>query len=164
MARHPWAVVALAAALVAALPSGARADVNLTGFLGVTTVPEVRPSGGLAAGVGLVVVGFEAEYAAIAGDATEERPSLQTGMLNVLVQTPPSIGRVQLYATVGGGAYREKLRDDTHTSVGVNLGAGLRIKIKGPLRARIDYRVFRLYGSAAEPNVQRLYLGLGLAF
>lgn len=164
MARHPWAVVAIAAALVAGLPSGARADVNLTGFLGVTTVPDVRPSGGLAAGVGLVVVGFEAEYAAIAGDAAEGIPSLQTGMLNFLVQTPPSIGRVQLYATVGGGVYRETLDEDTQTSVGVNLGAGVRIKITGPLRARFDYRVFRLYGSAAEPNIQRLYLGMGLTF
>ena len=164
MPRHPWAVVALAVALVAGRPAEARADFNLTGFVGVTTRPDVRPSGGLAVGFGLIVVGVEFEYATIGEDATEQTPSLRTGMVNVLVQTPASLGRVQLYGTVGGGAYHEALDDDTHTNVGVNVGGGVRIKIAGPLRARVDYRLFRLSGSAKVPNVQRLYLGLGLSF
>src|SRR5690606_40368368 len=85
------------------------------------------------------------------------RPSLTTGMGNILVQTPFS--GVQLYGTAGGGVYRERLGDVQETNLGLNFGGGVKFAILGPLRARLDYRVFNLRGEALHPTVQRFYAG-----
>lgn len=164
MPRCPWAVVALATALVAGAATDARADFNLTGFVGASTTPAVRPVKGVAAGVGLLVVGFEFEYVMISEDVTAEMPSLKTGMVNVLAQTPIPLGRVQVYGTIGGGVYHEVLGDRGQVNVGINYGGGVRLTIAGPLRAHFDYRLFQLYGSAHVPNPQRFYAGLSLSF
>jgi hypothetical protein len=86
-------------------------------------------------------------------------------MGNVLLQTPFPVAGVQFYVTTGGGGYREKL-STTHqeTHFGVNTGGGAKITLLGPIRARLDYRVFKFRGKPLHSTVHRIYAGLNLAF
>ena len=70
---------------------------------------------------------------------------------------------IQLYGTVGGGLYRERLGDTQETHFSTNVGGGAKIALAGPLKVRIDYRLFKLRG-ARESHAQRIYGGLALAF
>ena len=57
---------------------------------------------------------------------------------------------MQFYGTAGGGVYRETLtRRLRRRNVGINVGGGVKISLVGPLRLRLDYRVFTLQGDAA---------------
>lgn len=152
----------LALALLAATPSAARADA--TAFLGRNAADDNRAlTRGFAFGVSLLVVGFEFEYANSSEDQAEQRPSLRTTSGNVFVQTFGLPG-FQLYATTGTGVYRERLGNDQETAALLNNGGGIKINIAGPIRARIDYRVFSLKGRPRHSTVQRIYGGLNLAF
>lgn len=151
----------LCAGLVA-LPATAWAD--LTAFLGVNPTPASRPVRGFAAGVGLLIIGFEFEYARTSDDESELAPGLQTYMGNALLQTPFPIAGLQFYATAGGGVYRESLFDVTETNVGGNVGGGVKMTLAGPLRLRLDYRIFTLRGSPRHARPQRFYAGLNLRF
>jgi hypothetical protein len=151
-----------AALLVMIAPSVALADATV--FLGVTTSPETRPVKGFAIGAGLLIVGFEFEYAHSSEDEDKAAPSLWTGMGNVLLQTPIPVGGFQLYLTTGGGVYRERLASRQETSFGVNSGGGAKVSLIGPIRARLDYRVFKLQGDPLHSVVHRVYGGLNLAF
>jgi hypothetical protein len=153
---------ALAAAVVLAVPSTAAAD--LTAFLGVNATPSNRTVKGFAGGAGLLIVGFEFEYASTKEDLVEAAPSLNTFMFNGLAQTPVPIGGMQFYATAGGGIYRETLADVSETHVGVNVGGGVKMSLAGPLRLRFDYRVFTLKGSPRHTTPQRFYAGINLKF
>jgi hypothetical protein len=113
-------------------------------------------------GINLLIIGFEFEYANTTEDLDEAAPGLRTGMINGLVQTPTS--GTQFYLTAGGGFFRERLGDDAETGVGTNIGGGAKIGLAGPLRLRLDYRVFNLRGSPVVKNPQRFYAGLNLAF
>lgn len=148
---------ALAAIFLVAAP--ARADI--TAFWGFSPTPETRSARGFSAGVNLVVFGFEFEMSNTAEDLVKGAPSLTTGMLNGLVQTPT---RVQLYLTAGGGFFRERLAGEGETLVGTNIGGGVKMPLVGPLRLRLDYRVFNLRGSPLYPNPQRFYAGVNLGF
>lgn len=160
-ARTPR-VGAIAAALLLVTSAPALADATL--FIGSTTTPANRPTKGVALGVGLLLVGFEFEFAE-ANEAVEEAaPSLRTGMGNMLLQTPFPIAGMQFYVTTGGGLYRERLGVRQETHVGVNTGGGAKITLLGPIRARLDYRVFRLRGKPLHRTVHRIYAGLNLAF
>jgi hypothetical protein len=145
---------------VLALPVPAFADATV--FLGFLNKPDNHATRGFSAGIGLLVVGFEFEYANATEDAVKGLPALQTGMGNMLVQTPFS--RLQFYGTAGGGVYRERLGSQQETNVGVNFGGGVKFGLLGPLRARVDYRVFNLRGTPMHPTVQRFYAGLNLKF
>ncbi|MBI4885885.1 MAG: hypothetical protein HY824_02220 [Acidobacteria bacterium] len=144
------------------LASPALADATL--FVGSTTTPANRPVKGLALGVGLLVVGFEFEFAETAESPDDAAPSLRTGMGNVLLQTPFAVAGIQLYLTTGTGLYRERLDAHQVTHFGFNTGGGAKISLVGPLRARVDYRVFNLRGQPLYPKLHRLYAGLNLAF
>ncbi len=150
--------------LVGILIAATSASADATAFFGVASQPVNRPSNGLAIGVGLLLVGFEFEYASSAEDLTEAAPALTTGMGNVLLQTPFPLAGLQFYATAGAGGYRERLAGRQETSVGVNTGGGVKIAVAGPVRVRLDYRVFRLRGDALHPTVQRVYAGVNIAF
>lgn len=153
----------LAAALATLHPAPARADATL--FLGAGTSPDTRPVVGGAIGAGLLVVGFELEYAATREDLAAAAPSLHTVMGNLLVQTPVPVGGVLFYGTVGGGVYRERLGEAAReTHVGTNLGGGVKIGLAGPLRLRVDYRVFVLRGRPLHDTPTRFYAGLNVAF
>ena len=150
-------LTALAFVLICASP--ARADI--TAFLGLSPTPENHAVRGFSAGVSLIVLGFEFEYAQLSEDQTEALPGLKTYSGNVLVQTPTS---TQLYATIGAGGYRENLGPLQETHVGVNIGGGVKIPLLGPIRVRVDYRVFQLRGTPIHSTYQRFYVGGNLAF
>ncbi len=158
--RRPLAVALLASSLVTILPATAAADV--TAFLGAATTPTTRSGKGIAIGIGLIVVGFEFEYAKITEDQTTAAPALTTGMGNLVLMTPTH--KLQFYATTGGGIYRERLADYTNTHVATNLGGGAKVALFGPVRLRVDYRVFRLNGTPLYKHVKRMYAGLSLSF
>ena len=155
----PLVVCVLAAVLT---PSPAFADI--TAFLGVNPTPANRPLKGFAVGVGLVIVGFEFEYADSSEEVEELAPRLRTFMGNGLVQTPIPIAGMQFYATAGGGMYRESLAELSETHVGINVGGGVKMSLLGPLRLRLDYRVFTLRGEPRHSKPQRFYAGLNVKF
>jgi hypothetical protein len=157
VARFLTPGVALAFLLLSAAP--ARADI--TAFLGLSPTPDNHAVRGFSAGVSLIVVGFEFEYAQLSEDDDEQLPGLKTYSGNVLVQTPT---RTQLYATIGAGGYRENLGPLQETHVGVNIGGGVKIPLLGPIRVRADYRIFQLRGSPLHTTYQRFYVGGNLAF
>lgn len=157
--RPVWAVPAAALALLLCSATPARADI--TAFLGLSPTPDNHFIRGFAAGVSLLVVGFEFEYANLSEDELEQLPGLRTYSGNVMVQTPTS---TQLYATVGAGVYQESLGPIDETHVGVNLGGGVKIPLLGPIRVRADYRIFQLRGSPLHSTYQRFYVGGNLAF
>jgi hypothetical protein len=155
------ALAALACVLVSFTPSPASADATL--FLGKTTSPTHRTVRGFAVGMSLLVVGFEVEYANTAEDLLISAPSLRTTSGNVYAQTLPLSG-FQLYLTTGAGIYRERLGADQETAFAMNNGGGVKISLAGPLRVRVDYRLFNLKGNPQHSKVQRVYAGLNLAF
>jgi hypothetical protein len=161
MRRLPLAVL-LALAVPLLVPSPASAD--FTAFLGANGTPSTRTVRGLSGGVGLVIVGFEFEYAHASEDLEEAAPGLRTYMFNGLLQTPFPIAGMQFYGTAGGGVYHETLADNGRTNVGINVGGGVKISLAGPLRLRLDYRVMSLQGNARAPHPKRFYAGLNLKF
>jgi hypothetical protein len=146
------------------LSTASNAWADITAFLGTATDPSNRTTRGFAIGAGLLIVGFEFEYGDTVEDQVDLAPSLRTGMGNVLIQTPFAIAGFQPYFTTGAGVYRESLGNLSETNLGFNNGGGVKISLIGPVRARIDYRVFSLRGSPIEDTVQRLYVGLNLKF
>ena len=159
MRRLPG-LVALVLLFVSVKPAAA----DITGFLGTDTTPSNRSVKGLAVGAGLLIVGFEFEYSATSDDILEGAPSLKTGMANLLLQTPVSVMRMQPYFTFGGGIYRERLQAFEETGVAANTGGGVKVTLAGPLRLRLDYRVFKLGSDALYSPSHRLYAGLNLKF
>jgi hypothetical protein len=144
--------------LVSAMP--ARADV--TAFWGVAPTPAARSTKGFAFGINLLVVGFELEYANTTEDPLNAAPGLKTGMVNGLLQTPTS--KTQIYLTAGGGFFRERLGTQAETNIGTNIGGGVKVGLLGPLRLRLDYRVYNLRGSPITAHPQRFYAGANLSF
>jgi hypothetical protein len=137
---------------------------DVTAFLGATTTPTNRATTGAAVGTGLLAFGFEFEYSSAAEDAATGAPALKMGNANGLLQTPVPIHGIQPYITAGGGLYRERLGTSARFGLGQNVGGGLKMELAGPLRLRVDYRVFRLGDSAAFSPVHRIYAGLNLKF
>ena len=153
---------AAAAALLLVTSTPAFADATV--FLGSTMTPANRPAKGIAIGVGLLIVGFEFEFSSTDETLDEAAPSLRTGMGNVLLQTPFPVAGMQFYVTTGAGLYRERLGTRQETQAGFNTGGGAKITLLGPIRARVDYRVFQLRGEPLHDVVHRVYAGLNLAF
>ena len=157
-------VTILALALFALAPSRAFADATL--FVGANTTPANRMVKGFAVGAGLLILGFEIEYANTPDDVNAAAPALTTGMGNLLLQTPFEILGAQLYVTAGAGLFREKLEAINHqeTNVAMSTGGGVKIGLIGPVRLRVDYRVFKLSGGALNSPAHRIYAGLNLKF
>jgi opacity protein-like surface antigen len=147
--------------------ASAPASADVTGFIGVNPTPVNRAVKGFSIGAGLVIVGFEAEYSDTSEDTVLAGPGLRTFMFNGLLQTPVPIAGFQFYGTLGGGVYRESLSTDPKndlTNFGTNIGGGAKISLAGPLRLRVDYRVFTLHGTPRHTPVQRFYVGINLKF
>jgi hypothetical protein len=144
--------------LIATVP--ARADATF--FLGSTTTPSSRLARGFTLGASFVIVGFEFEYAHTSEDLLEAAPSLTTGMGNAYLQTP--FGRIQFYGLLGAGIYREGFDAVHETSTATAVGGGAKITLAGPLRVRLDYRLFNLRGQPRHDQVHRVYAGLNLMF
>lgn len=146
--------------LAAAQPASA----DVTAFIGANSTPTNRAVKGLAVGTGLLIVGFEFEYASTNEDLDKGSPALRTFMFNGLVQTPVPIGGMQFYGTAGGGIFRETLDQHSETNLGINVGGGVKMSLVGPLRLRLDYRVHTLRGSPLYSNPKRFYAGINLKF
>jgi opacity protein-like surface antigen len=146
--------------LACSLP--ARADVTV--FTGSATSSSNRLTTGTAVGITLLAVGFEFEYATIKADTLQGAPNVRTGMANAFLQPPMAILGIHPYATTGVGFYRERSTTASQTGFGLNYGAGVKIALIGPLRARLDYRVFKLRGTPQRSVIHRLYVGANLAF
>jgi hypothetical protein len=153
---------AMVAVLLAIAVEPARADA--TAFIGANTTPSNRPVKGFAVGMGLIIVAFEFEYAKTSDDVAATAPSLRTFMGNVLLQSPLPIFGLQPYVTTGGGIYRETLGAHQDTGAGTNVGGGVKVSLAGPLRLRVDYRVFKLGSGALNSPAHRIYAGLNLKF
>ena len=138
----------------------ARADI--TAFIGANTTPANRQVRGGAVGIGLLVIGFEAEYAFTPDDPRASAPSLKTGIGNVLLQSPVPFFGIQPYFTTGGGFYQEKLGLHSDTGFALNTGGGVKVTLVGPLRLRVDYRIFKLGSGALHSPAHRIYAGLNL--
>ena len=159
------------AAVLALLLVPARAFADATLFVGANTSPANRTAKGVAIGMGLLVVGFEFEYSDTTDDQATRAPSLKTGMGNLLLQSPIALAGIQPYFTVGGGVYHEDftLTGGTsslvdNTGFGMNTGGGVKINLLGPIRLRVDYRVFSLKNNANTSPVHRVYAGINLKF
>ena len=153
-------VTAVLATLILALcPTPAAADATF--FFGYAPKPSGRPVRGFALGATMAVVGFEFEYSNTDETEIPTAPGLKTYMFNILLASPTS---VQVYATAGGGLYTERVLDQSNTAFGTNFGGGVKFKLAGPLRLRIDYRIFALSGEAVEKSSQRFYAGANVAF
>ena len=159
--RAVW-LTSVSFALLLAVAPPVRADATV--FIGATTTPENRALRGLAVGAGLLIVSFEFEYASSSEDVKATAPSLKTGSGNLLLQTPGMIHGFQPYLAVGGGLYRERLGTHVDTSVTTNVGGGIKVGLAGPLRLRVDYRVFTLGSGALYSPAHRVYAGLNLKF
>ena len=158
----PKLFMSLALLMTLLTPSLAWADV--TAFIGFNPTPTTRPVRGFAGGIGLVIVAFEFEYANTSEDLQELAPGLKTYMVNGLLQTPIPIAGMQFYATAGGGVFTESFDELSETNFGINVGGGVKANLIGPLRLRLDYRIFTLQGSPRHERPQRFYAGLNLKF
>lgn len=147
---------------LAAVATPAYADVTV--FTGSVTSPSNRQTTGVAAGVTLIVVGFEFEYATVNQDLAAGAPGLRTGMANAFLQPPMNIMGIRPYVTSGVGLYQERAGAQTTTHVAFNSGGGAKVSLIGPLRARVDYRVFKLRGTPQTSLVHRIYIGANLSF
>jgi hypothetical protein len=156
------ALFTMSLVFVATAASPARADATV--FVGANTTPSNRAVKGFSAGMGLIVVAFEFEYANTTDDLTAAAPSLKTFMGDVLLQMPVPIFGFQPYFTTGAGIYRETLAPHEETGGATNVGGGVKMSLAGPLRLRVDYRVFKLGSGALYSPAHRIYAGLNLKF
>jgi|SRR5262249_1604447 len=160
MKRFPTVGLAILLLALAAAPASA----DVTAFLGANTTPANRQVRGGAIGFGLLVVGLELEYAFTPDDPAANAPSLKTGTGNLMLQPPFMIFGFQPYFTTGGGFYSEQLGSHSDVGFGVDTGGGVKVSLAGPLRLRVDYRLFRLGSGALNPTTHRIYAGLNLKF
>jgi hypothetical protein len=158
----PIRTFAAAGALLVLAATPARADI--TAFIGANTTPANRQVRGGALGFGLLVVGFELEYAFTPDEPAAGAPSLKTGIGNLVLQTPVAIFGFQPYFTTGGGFYQEELGTRSDSGFAVNTGGGVKVSLAGPIRLRADYRVFKLGSGALNSPAHRIYAGLNLKF
>jgi hypothetical protein len=140
----------------------ARADI--TAFIGANTTPANRQVRGGALGFGVLIIGFEGEYAFTPDDPRASAPSLKTGIANVVLQSPVPFFGIQPYFTTGGGFYQEELGLHSDTGFAVNTGGGVKVTLAGPIRLRVDYRIFKLGSGALYSPAHRIYAGLNLKF
>jgi len=148
-------------ALFAAMTTPARADV--TGFIGANTTPANRLVKGGAVGFTVLIIGVEFEYADTSEDVSAHAPGLKTGTANLVLQPPFAVFGVQPYFTTGGGVYHETSGTSGDTNLGLDVGGGVKIALAGPLKVRVDYRVFTLGSGAQYSPTHRIYAGLNLA-
>ena len=149
--------------LLAGASRPAFADATL--FIGTTTTPSTHTTKGFAIGAGLLIVGVEFEYASTVEDPFKAAPAMKTGMGNVYAQTPVAVFGTKFYATTGAGGYRETLGTaHQETNIAFNTGGGAKISLIGPLKARVDYRVFKLRGAPLYSLLHRVYAGVNLSF
>jgi len=148
------------AIVLLSIAAPARADITV--FIGANTTPANRQVRGGSFGFGLLIIGFEGEYAFTPDDPRAAAPSLRTGIGNVMLQTPVPFFGIQPYFTTGGGFYQEELGLHSDTGFALNTGGGVKVTLAGPIRLRVDYRIFKLGSGALYSPAHRIYAGLNL--
>ena len=163
------------AALMVVLLAGIAAPAAAEGTLlfGLQTTSAPHPTVGVAWGRWPGTVGFELEYAGSIGKKSPSAPAVATITVNALVRTPLRVHGCQVYALGGFGVYGEVTSDGRGSGeVGArDIGGGTTIPIGGPLKLRLDYRVYFLGraddaspGSPISRHPQRLAAAISLAF
>jgi hypothetical protein len=155
---------AIGIATLLLLSAVAPAHADITAFIGANTTPANRQVRGGALGFGVLIIGFEGEYAFTPDDPRASAPSLKTGIANVVLQSPVPFFGIQPYFTTGGGFYQEELGLHSDTGFALNSGGGVKVTLAGPLRLRVDYRIFKLGSGALHSPAHRIYAGLNLKF
>ena len=138
---------------------------NATIFTGFVPTPAVRPTMGFAFGGGIAPTGFELELARTGSRLSKGAPALQTFMVSFFGSFPIPVKRLRVYGIGGIGLWNEQFEDGHGAGeFGKNLGIGALYEIAGPLKARLDYRVFFFNSSQDATPVyahpQRLTVGL----
>ena len=82
----------------------------------------------------------------------------------MLVQTPIEVHGHAVLWHCRRGRLSGELGALEETHFGTNIGGGAKIKLLGPLRVRLDYRIFRLQGAPIHDDYQRFYVGANLKF
>jgi hypothetical protein len=159
---RPIRAMGIATLFLLSTVAPARADI--TAFIGANTTPANRQVRGGALGFGVLIIGFEGEYAFTPDDPRASAPSLKTGIANVVLQSPVPFFGIQPYFTTGGGFYQEELGLHSDTGFAVNTGGGVKVTLAGPIRLRVDYRIFKLGSGALYSPAHRIYAGLNLKF
>ena len=159
---RPFRAMGIAILFLLSMVAPARADI--TAFIGANTTPANRQVLGGALGFGVLIIGFEGEYAFTPDDPRAAAPSLKTGIANVVLQSPVPFFGIQPYFTTGGGFYQEELGLHSDTGFALNTGGGVKVTLAGPLRLRVDYRIFKLGSGALHSPAHRIYAGLNLKF
>lgn len=118
------------------------------------------------------VLGLELDYVRTTGDRVPGRSYISIFGGSLLVQSNVIARRLQIYGAGGGGLYGEAYIDGPGSGeVGcLNIGGGVKITAAGPLKIRVDYRLFFL-GDSPDSSLehihrhpQRVVAGVGLAF
>ena len=126
--------------------------------------PANRQVRGGAFGIGLLVIGFEAEYSFTTGRSdrlravAEDRDGQRHPADAVAFFGFPAVLHDRRRF------YREALGTHRSTGVGLNTGGGVKVNLAGPLRLRVDYRVFKLGSDALNSPAHRIYAGLKMKF
>jgi hypothetical protein len=137
-------------------PAPARAD--LTAFWGFSPTPVDRQSRGFSIGASKTLLGGEFEWANTTEKTPSAAPGLKTYMFNGMLITPGH--KAQIYLTAGWGRYRETLGVTEDSGFTTNVGGGLKIRLLGPIKLRLDYRVFSLRGTPLVKTPKRFYAGI----
>jgi|SRR5579862_5920969 len=157
-------VVSALAAVAALVATPAPAAADGTAFLGLSPTSNARSASGAALGFKFIFLDFEFEYAHMTEGLASNTPGFSSGMFNIALETPT---KTKIYLTAGGGLTHENLGAATRWGVGTDIGGGVKLPLAGPIRLRLDYRVFTLHnGIPSAPNKMqyRFYAGLNVAF
>jgi hypothetical protein len=149
MVRAVLVRTGLVGAWLAASVLPARADGSV--LVGATIAGSARPTVAVSFGHCPSLVGFEIEYSSSLGSGTVASPIVGTITGNVIVQSKLTVRGLQFYGSGGIGLAGETTADGVGSGEVFtrDIGGGVKIGIAGPLRLRIDYRVF-LLGDAPD--------------
>jgi len=143
--------------------------VNLTAFAGAAMTPDAHAVSGIGVGVrpqpGPVSIEFEYSRSQI--DRARSVPSIMTLAANFLVQVPVRQSRFELYGAFGLGFYvLQPDRQSGDADSAWNFGGGAKVTLAGPVKLRMDYRVFRLapIPGRHHSDLRRLSLGIVAGF
>jgi hypothetical protein len=145
--------------LVSAAPAGAG---DVTAFLALP-LPRDTWVGGYGAALTSTwfnLLTFEGEAARLNGNTRD------TGMTAFTASAflSPPIGSLIPYAGVGYGVFRQTAANDSDLGRLRTVVAGVKLKIKGLLVLKGEYRSYQLSGQPLLPLDARLSAGAGIAF
>ncbi len=142
--------------LAGAPTAAAQTSGSMTVLTGVYSAARAKPAIGYAWGFGKAGGGGELEYAGTRGSG-EEAGSIT---LAWFIPTPLKVRRSPVYGIAGFGAYADSHRAELQETIVA--GMGTKVQVAGPIKLRIEYRLFLLRD--AFPPPRRLSAGLSVGF